>query len=125
MGFAWRLPRTERAVLRGGYGIYHSRSTGQLFIQSLVDAPFGQFRQLQLGANSAASEQLPFPLATPSFPSFPAYGPAPTPVLSATIFDPRFQPPMWQQYSLGLQVLLPGKPAIPAGEARTSFANVR
>src|SRR5205814_3073372 len=29
-------------------------------------------------------------------------------VLQTTIFDPRFQPPMSQEYSLGLQTLLPG-----------------
>lgn len=107
LGFAWRLPKTERLVLRGGYGVYHSRYTGQPFLQLLVDAPFGQIRQLQLGQNAAANEQVPFSLDVPSLPSFPAYGPD-QPVLQTTIFDPRFRPPMSQEYSLGLQTLLPG-----------------
>jgi Carboxypeptidase regulatory-like domain/TonB dependent receptor len=115
VGFAWRLPRTERLVVRGGYGVYHSRYTGQPFLQLLVAAPFGQIRQLQLGQNADANEQVPFPLAVPSLPSFPAYGPSPNPVLQTTIFDPRFQPPMSQEYSLGLQTLLPGNFAFEVG----------
>jgi len=114
VGFAWRLPKTERLVLRGGYGVYHSRYTGQPFLQLLVDAPFGQIRQLQLGQNAAANEQVPFPLDVPSLPSFPAYG-SDQPVLQTTIFDPRFQPPMSQEYSLGLQTLLPGDLTLEVG----------
>jgi Carboxypeptidase regulatory-like domain/TonB dependent receptor len=115
VGFAWRLPRTERVVLRGGYGVYHSRYTGQPFLQLLVAAPFGQIRQLQLEQNAGANEQVPFSLAVPTLPSFPAYGPSPNPILQTTIFDPRFQPPMSQEYSLGMQTLLPGNFTLEVG----------
>lgn len=108
VGFAWQLPKSNDFVLRGGYGIYHSRYTGQPFLQLLVGAPFAQLRELELGQNAAANEQVPFSLNVPTLPYFPAYGPAPNPVLQTTIFDPRFQPPMIQQYSLGLQTQLPG-----------------
>jgi Carboxypeptidase regulatory-like domain/TonB dependent receptor len=107
-GFAWRLPNTEQFVLRGGYGIYHSRYTGQPFLQLLTDAPFAQLREPQLAQNADATEQVPFSLNVPTLPSFSAYGPAPNPVLQTTIFDPRFVPPMVQAYSLGLQTQLPG-----------------
>ena len=115
VGLAWRLPHTERVVLRGGYGVYHSRYTGQPFLQLLVGAPFGQIRQLQLAQNAAANEQVPFQLTVPSFPSFPAYGPSPNPVLQTTIFDPRFRPPVSQEYSLGTQTLLPGNMTLDIG----------
>jgi hypothetical protein len=108
VGFAWQLPKSHDFVLRGGYGIYHSRYTGQPFLQLLVGPPFGQIRQLVGGTNAAANEQVPFPLDVPTFPYFPAYGSATNPVLQNTIFDPRFQPPMIQEYSLGLQTQLPG-----------------
>lgn len=115
VGFAWRLPETEMFVLRGGYGIYHSRYTGQPFLQLLTGAPFAQLREPQLSQNANASEQVPFSLNVPTLPSFPAYGPSPLPVLQTTIFDPRFQPPMIQQYSLNLQTQLPGGLLFEAG----------
>ena len=41
IGFSWQvLPTTRRMVLRGGYGIYYSRSTGQSAGQSVLSAPF-------------------------------------------------------------------------------------
>ena len=109
VGFAYRLPNTERFVLRGGYGIYHSRYTGQPFLQLLTGAPFAQLRELVGGLNAAATDQVPLPLSVPTLPGFPAYSSNPnaTP-LQTTIFDPRFQPPITQEYSLGLQTQLPG-----------------
>jgi hypothetical protein len=101
VGFAWRIPHSERFVLRGGYGVYHSRYTGQPFIQLLTAPPFAQIRQLVAGANAAATNQVPFNLAVPSFPAFVPYSPATQNTI--TVFDPRFRPPMTQEYSLGLQ----------------------
>src|SRR5205085_2482850 len=40
VGFAWQLPKTNRLVLRGGYGIFYTRTTGEPFIQ-LLGAPLG------------------------------------------------------------------------------------
>jgi len=104
VGFAWQLPYTNRFVLRGGYGIYHSRYTGQPFIQLLTAPPFAQLRQLLLGANAAASEQNPFPSGAPTFPAFVPYSPSTS--NSITVFAPNFRPPMTQEYSLGVQTEL-------------------
>jgi len=101
VGFAWRLPHSERYVLRGGYGVYHSRYTGQPFIQLLTAPPFAQIRQLVAGANAAATNQIPFNLAVPSFPAFVPYSPVTQNTI--TVFDPHFRPPVTQEYSLGLQ----------------------
>ncbi|MGI8731979.1 MAG: carboxypeptidase regulatory-like domain-containing protein, partial [Pyrinomonadaceae bacterium] len=52
IGFAWKLPKTflpftDRMVLRGGYGIYYTRATGQPFIQLAAAPPFARQRVLQ------------------------------------------------------------------------------
>jgi len=101
LGFAWQLPHTNRLVLRGGYGVYHSRYTGQPFIQLLTAPPFAQIRQLVGQGNAAASNQVPFDLNVPTFPAFVPYSPDTQNTI--TVFDPHFRPPVTQQYSLGVQ----------------------
>lgn len=100
-GFAWRIPHSNRFVFRGGYGVYHSRYTGQPFIQLLTAPPFAQIRQLVGPSNASASNQVPFDLNVPVFPAFIPYSPSTSNTI--TVFDPHFRPPVTQQYSLGLQ----------------------
>lgn len=107
-GFAWQLPGSDRFVLRGGYGIYITRTTGQPFFQLLASPPFGTLRE-----NFFPSIGTAFP-AFPPLPFFPAYQPpvcsggscVPTTSLTPTIFPPNFRPPLIQQYSMGLQTAL-------------------
>ena len=108
LGFAWQfLPGTSRLVLRGGYGTYYSRPTGQAFYQNVFGAPFSTFRLNAGGANANATWQAPFPQPFPtpeSFPLFPAYSPTST----TTIYSvaPGFRPATIQQYSLNVQAEL-------------------
>jgi hypothetical protein len=98
IGFAWQF--LQRLVLRGGYGIYHSRATGQPFIQLAAGPPFALARQLVGVPNAAASFANPFgPDLT--FPQFPVY--SPTTQRSIAIVDQAYRPPVTQQFSLGLQ----------------------
>lgn len=39
VGFSWMLPKTDRLVLRGGYGLFYTRTTGQPFLQLLAAPP--------------------------------------------------------------------------------------
>ncbi len=72
IGFAWQfLPRTRRMVLRGGYGTYYSRPTGQAFYQNILGAPFSVFRLNAGAANANATFQAPFPQPFPAPESFP------------------------------------------------------
>lgn len=98
LGFAWQLPGTNRLTLRGGYGIYYTRTTGEPFIQLLGAPPWGTIRQFFFPSQSA-----PFP-AAPAFPIFTPY--SPTTDLTPTVFSPGFRPPVVQHYSLNLQTEL-------------------
>ncbi|HZW96667.1 MAG TPA: carboxypeptidase-like regulatory domain-containing protein, partial [Candidatus Eremiobacteraceae bacterium] len=95
IGFAWQLPGMSRSVLRGGYGIYYTRTTGQPFFQLLASPPFGLIRQIPDNGVSTA-----FP-AFPPLPFFPPY--SPTTQLTPSIFSPNFRPPIIQQYSMDVQ----------------------
>jgi len=92
-------------VLRGGYGLYYSRPTGQAFYQNMFGAPFSQFRLNAGPANANATFEAPFPQPFPtpqSFPFFPAYSPATNTTIYSVASD--FRPARMQQYSLNLQV---------------------
>jgi len=105
IGFAWRIgPDSSRFVLRGGYGTYYSRFTGQAFYQNIFGAPFSEFRLIAGVANANATLQAPFqqPFPTPnSFPFFPPY----SPTSNTTIYGiaPNFRPSVIQQFSLNQQ----------------------
>jgi hypothetical protein len=102
VGFAYQLPWThDKVVLRGGYGVYHSRSTGQPFLQLISAPPYGEFREFVAGTAATFSEQQPLPLSAPTFPTFIPYSPATSD--SITTFDPVYRPPIVQEYSLGVQ----------------------
>ena len=105
IGFAWQvLPTTSRLVLRGGYGIYYSRPTGQSAGQSVLAAPFALTRINTGLTNADATFQAPFaqPFPTPaSFPMFVPY--SPTTKSSVNALAPNFRPAMVQQFSLNAQ----------------------
>jgi hypothetical protein len=103
--FAWRLPNTilpftERMALRGGYGIYYTRATGQPFFQLVANPPFAVARQLQGAPNAAASFASPFGPEQP-LPQFTPY--SPTTQRFVTFIGQDYRPPVTQQLSLNLQ----------------------
>jgi hypothetical protein len=108
VGFAWQiLPEQTRLALRGGYGMYFSRPTGQAFTQSLAAAPFALARVSSGPGNVDATFQAPFaqPFPTPaSFPLFTPYTPTTNTAVTALTSD--FRPASVQQFSLNLQAEL-------------------
>jgi len=108
IGFAWQvLPNTSRLAVRGGYGLYYSRPTGQAATQSVLAAPFSSTRIVTGMSNAAATFQAPFaqPFPTPS--SFPMFAPySLTTKSSVNGLAPNFRPAIVQQFSLNAQVEL-------------------
>ena len=104
-GFAWQVPKTTRLVMRGGYGLFHMRTTGQGLIQS-VSAPPWAYLQVAAGTTAAnATAANPFPATLPTLPYFPPI--TPTSELSGfEVLAPNFHPPSYEQYSMGLQARL-------------------
>jgi hypothetical protein len=105
LGFSWQpRPGASPLVLRGGYGTYYSRPTGQAAFQGIYGAPFSLFRINFGQANAGATFQEPFPQPFPtpaSFPYFPPYSPTTTTTIYTV--EPAFRPALIQQYSLNLQ----------------------
>jgi Carboxypeptidase regulatory-like domain/TonB dependent receptor/TonB-dependent Receptor Plug Domain len=100
LGLAYQVPYThDRVVIRAGYGVYHSRSTGQPFLQLISAPPYGQIREFL--PNTAFDEQQPLPLDNPAFPTFVPY--SPSTINSITFFEPNYRPPLVQEYSFGTQ----------------------
>jgi hypothetical protein len=125
LGFAWRvLPDSSRFVLRGGYGIYYTRLTGQSSFQGNTVPPFGLLRVNTGAANATSTLSNPFGVIPPlsSFPFFVPYSPATSQSLTAVA--PDFQPAMTQQYSLNLQTQLASDLLLEVGYVGTRGTNL-
>jgi hypothetical protein len=103
VGYAWRVPGTERFVLRGGYGMYFQRSTGQLFLQLIAVPPFSDFRVVVPAFGTTFAN--PF-APVPALPNFSPLAYSPTTTQTPQGFSPTFQPSVIQEYSQSLQTEL-------------------
>ena len=111
-GFAWALPGTERFVLRGGIGIYHTTTEGQMNLLLCAEAPTGLWSVLIGPYNQDSTDADPFP-TLPAFPTFTPYSPYTDFTLAALAMN--WRPPTIYHYSLGLQSKLPGGAILEVG----------
>ena len=102
IGFSWQVPGTNHVVLRGGYGIFYTRTTGEPFIQLLAAPPWGIIRQFA-SVTSVLTPATALP-PSPPFPVFSSY--SPTTDLTPTAFSQHFRAPILQRYSMNLQTSL-------------------
>jgi hypothetical protein len=105
VGFAWTLPGTDRLLLRGGVGMYHTTTEGQMNLLLCAEAPTGIWSVLAGQNNYFSTDAKPFPDA-PAFPVFTPYSPSTDFTLAALAMN--WRPPTTYHYSLGLQSRLPG-----------------
>jgi hypothetical protein len=104
VGFAARLSNHPLVVLRGGYGIYYDRMSGDLAEQTVGQPPFSFKQSLQGAQNARASLQQPYNPALPPNSSFPIFLPrVPGGGLSLAAISPHLVDPYVQQYNLNIQ----------------------
>ncbi len=103
-GFAARLSNQPMVVLRGGYGIYFDRMSGDLAEQTVGQPPFSYKQSLQGVQNAQATLQQPYNPALPPSSSFPIFLPrVPGGGLSLAAISPHLSDPYVQQYNLNLE----------------------
>jgi hypothetical protein len=101
LGFAWQLPRSDRFVLRGGYGMYHEKLGGQPWSQTGTLAPWSQNRffqepDLTWSNPIPASSNVTFPDWSNGFYQAGSN-------LAVLGFSDNFHPPLVQHFGLNLQ----------------------
>ena len=105
VGFAWMLPGSDRFVLRGGIGMYHSTTKGQMNLQLCNEQPTGAWVVLIGADNGASSNAAPFPIA-PAFPTWVPYSASTEDTMDS--LNLTWRPPTTYHYSLGLESKIPG-----------------
>ena len=91
-------------MLRGGYGIYYERLSGELILLDVGQIPFS-LTQSRIGSpNAAATLANPFVPALPPSSAFPIFFPrTPDSSLSVGAISGSIRSPYSQQYNLNLQ----------------------
>jgi Carboxypeptidase regulatory-like domain/TonB-dependent Receptor Plug Domain/TonB dependent receptor len=108
-GFAFRpFGGTTTLVVRGGYGIFYSRTSGNDVEQLVLQQPFVVLSSLAGAANSAATFEAPFPVL-PSISSFPVWEPiSPNTQITLSNLISNFNSPMTQEWSLNTEYEIHG-----------------
>jgi Carboxypeptidase regulatory-like domain/TonB-dependent Receptor Plug Domain/TonB dependent receptor len=103
-GFALRLSSRPTLVLRGGYGIFYERLSGQLAAQNIGQPPFSVMQTLMGVQNAASSLQQPFNPPLPPTSAFPIFIPrTPDSALFLAAIERHLSSPYTQQYNLNVQ----------------------
>jgi hypothetical protein len=104
LGFALRLLDKPTLVLRGGYGIYYERLSGELAGQDIGQPPFSVTTSLVGGENAAATFQQPFNPPPPPNSAYPIFVPrTPESALFLAADSRAIKSPYTQEYDINIQ----------------------
>ena len=104
VGFALRLLNKGTAVLRGGYGIYYQKLSGQMAYQNIGQPPFSITQSLLGAENANATFQEAFNPPLPPNSAYPIYTPrTPDSAIFLAGIPRNVTSPYTQQYDLNLQ----------------------
>jgi hypothetical protein len=104
VGFALRLLNKPTVVLRGGYGIYFEKLSGQMAYQNIGQPPFSLTQSLLGSENAAATLQDAFNPALPPNSAYPIFLPrTPDSTLFLAGIGRNVVSPYTQQFDLNLQ----------------------
>jgi hypothetical protein len=115
-GFAFSPRHDDKLVLRGGYGIYYSRTSFQYVTLNVIAPPTYVF-----GARVGAPVADPF-FAAPPPTSFPTL--VPGVALSGTLFDRNIHTPYLQQFNFNVQYSLAKDLLLEAGYVGSRGTNL-
>ena len=105
LGFSWRIDNHPTILLRGGYGIYFDRLSGDLSESLITQEPFSTLLRSFGAANGAATLQQPFSPSLPPVSSYPIFTPRiPGGGPSIEGVSRKVTDPYVEEYSLNAQV---------------------
>jgi Carboxypeptidase regulatory-like domain len=126
LGFSWQPGHLKRAVIRGGFGIYYSRTSVNDAFHLFSNSPFYSSRANSGVLNAAATFQDPFNPAPPPISAYPVWVPrTSTTALSITSVNPDFRAPDADQWSLNTQVALTDSMVLQVGYVGTRGENIQ
>jgi hypothetical protein len=103
-GFAFRAHDGPTVVVRGGYGIYYSRLSGELADQNVGQPPFALTQSLQGAGNAAATFAEPYNPPLPVNSAYPIFIPrTPSSAISIAAVGQNLRSPYAQEYDLNVQ----------------------
>jgi hypothetical protein len=120
LGFALQLTQRPTIVLRGGYGIYYDRHSGDYAESTLGQQPFSTLQILSDSTNAGATLASPFTPLLPSTASYPIFMPRVPggfPFLEG--LSPHTTDPYSHEYNLNLQYAITPDYLLEAGYVGT------
>lgn len=106
VGLAWKpFARSDRVVVRAGFGMFYSRTSGNMLLQLVTMYPFVSANFYSGPQNGLSTFQVPFNPAPPLPSDFPIWVPrTPTSAFSFEWLLPDWKAPRTESWSLNTQV---------------------